>query len=636
MSERDFDAIVIGAGHAGIEAALALSRLGFSTLCVTQSLDAIGRMSCNPAIGGLSKGNIVREIDALGGEMGTLIDQTMIQFRILNRRRGPAVQAPRAQADKHAYSALAKKTMELQKGLSLFQDTVTDLLVSEDGRSVQGVVTERGIRITSRAVVLTTGTFMEGKIFIGEFTASSGRLGEPAAVGLGTSLRRLGFEVGRLKTGTPARVARGSLDFSRMEVQEGEPEMLPFSFDSPAAELDRPSLPCHITYTTEETHRIIRENIHRSPLYSGKIVGIGPRYCPSIEDKVVRFPDRNRHQIFVEPEGLGTEEMYLNGISSSLPEEVQNRFLHTLPGLENVHVMRPGYAVEYDFLDPTQLFPSLETKRLRGLFVAGQTNGTSGYEEAAGQGLVAGINAALSMQGREPLILGRGEAYIGVLIDDLVTLGTREPYRMFTSRAEHRLSLRHDTADIRLLPHGFAAGLQSAERMERLARKIESMELIRELLRKGRVSGAQGATGTDEGGAQSAAVAGGGGNPALAGLAGRTLEQALRIPEISISDLAGIEPELLRYGKALLDQVELDVKYEGYVNRQERQVQRFSRMENIKIPADFDYSAVLGMSTEGREKLRKIRPVSLGQASRISGVRNSDIAVLLILLGRKR
>jgi tRNA uridine 5-carboxymethylaminomethyl modification enzyme len=616
LGGADYDAVVIGAGHAGIEAALALARLGFTTLCVTQSLDAIGRMSCNPAIGGLSKGNIVREVDALGGAMGKLIDATMIQFRILNRTRGPAVQAPRAQADKHAYSALAKKTMEGQERLFLFQDTVTDLLLSDDGRSVRGVVTERGSRITAHRVVLTTGTFMEAIVFIGEYTAPSGRLGEPAAVGLGAALRRIGFEVGRLKTGTPARVARGSLDFSRMELQEGDPEMLPFSFDADADSLTRPSLPCHITHTNEETHRIIRENIHRSPLYGGKIVGVGPRYCPSIEDKVVRFPDRTRHQIFVEPEGLDTEEMYLNGISSSLPEEVQERFLRTLPGLEHVHVMRPGYAVEYDYLDPTQLFPSLETKRIRGLYVAGQTNGTSGYEEAACQGLIAGINAALSLRGAEPLILTRAEAYTGVLIDDLVTLGTKEPYRMFTSRAEHRLSLRHDTADIRLIPRGFAVGLNSRERMERLSRKIESIEAVRELLRNGRV--------------------GGGKSSPLAGLSGKTLEQALRVPEIRIADCMSEEPGLAAYDVALLAQVELDVKYEGYVNRQERQVQRFSKLESIRIPDGFDYDSAIGLSVEGREKLKKIRPLSLGQASRISGVRNSDLAVLIILLGRRK
>ncbi|MEW5816612.1 MAG: tRNA uridine-5-carboxymethylaminomethyl(34) synthesis enzyme MnmG, partial [Spirochaetota bacterium] len=409
----DFDAIVIGGGHAGIEAALALARLHFKTLLITQSLDTIGRMSCNPAIGGLSKGNIVREIDALGGEMGKLIDATMIQFRMLNRSRGPAVQAPRAQADKAAYSRLATFTLEGQKDLDLFQDTVTDFLLDSSGGKIQGVKTQRDRLFTSRVVVLTTGTFMEGTIFIGEYTTPSGRLGEPAAVGLGVNLRKIGFSVGRLKTGTPARAARWSLDFDKMEKQPGDAGIVPFSFFHDT--VDRPNISCYITYTNERTHAIIRENIHRSPLYGGKIKGRGPRYCPSIEDKVVRFPDRIRHQIFVEPEGLDSEEMYLNGVSSSLPEEVQEQFLRTIPGFEHIAIMRPGYAVEYDFLDPLQLYPSLETKRIKGLFVAGQTNGTSGYEEAACQGLMAGINAALLLQSKEPLVLTRSEAYTGVL-----------------------------------------------------------------------------------------------------------------------------------------------------------------------------------------------------------------------------
>ena len=389
---------------------------------VTQSLDAIGRLSCNPAIGGLAKGNLVREIDALGGVMGHLIDSSMIQYRILNRRRGPAVQAPRAQADKFTYSRNAKQLLEHTANLSLFMDTVVDLMV-EDGRVI-GVVTERGWRISARAVVLTTGTFMDGRIFIGEWDAPCGRLGESAALGLGDSLRRMGFPVGRLKTGTPARVRRSSLDFDELEIQKGDDPMLPFSFDYD--EVDRPQMDCYVTWTNEETHSIIRENIHRSPLYGGKIVGKGPRYCPSIEDKVVRFPDRDRHQIFVEPEGVGCEEMYLNGLSSSLPEDVQHRFIRTLPGLRHCEIMRPAYAVEYDYLDPMDLFPSLESKRLENLFIAGQTNGTSGYEEAAAQGIVAGINAALKLRGESPLVLRRNEAYIGVLIDDLVTKGTKE------------------------------------------------------------------------------------------------------------------------------------------------------------------------------------------------------------------
>ncbi|MBI9102008.1 MAG: tRNA uridine-5-carboxymethylaminomethyl(34) synthesis enzyme MnmG [Spirochaetales bacterium] len=608
----DFKAIVIGGGHAGIEAALALSRIGYETLMITQSLDAIGRLSCNPSIGGLSKGNMVREIDALGGEMAHLIDKTMIQFRILNQRRGPAVQAPRAQADKFLYNLMAKETLEVQKGLSLFQDTVTELTTDEAGRRITGVVTERGRKFTADTVVVTTGTFMEGKVFIGDYVTSSGRLGEPAAIGLGTSLRRMGFRLGRLKTGTPARVHADSLDYSKMEIQPGENPMQPFSFSRD--QIVRPDLPCYITFTNEKTHQIIKDNIHRSPLYGGQIVGTGPRYCPSIEDKVVRFPDRDRHQIFVEPEGENTKEVYLNGISSSLPEEVQEDFLHTLPGLENVEIMRPGYAVEYDYIDPTQLYPNLMAKSISGLFFAGQTNGTSGYEEAAGQGLMAGINAARYMDKKEPLILTRSESYIGVLIDDLVTLGTKEPYRMFTSRAEYRLSLRHDSADIRLLEKGWQAGLQTDKNRQRLNEKLKGMDDIKELLRSTRIPSNV--------------------SPDLARFAGRTLEQAVKIPEIDIEGILPLIPDKENYPAEWIRQSEIDVKYEGYIQRQDQQIKRFEKMEKLKIPVDFDYDGIDGISNESRQKLKDIKPLSLGQASRISGVRNSDIAVLMVLLGR--
>ncbi len=590
---RDYDAIVIGGGHAGIEACLALSREGFSTLLITQSLDAIGRMSCNPSIGGLAKGNLVREIDALGGEMGHLADKAMIQMRMLNKRRGPAVQAPRAQEDKFTYSRIAKETLESEEKLSLFMDTVVDF-ITENG-TVAGVVTERGWRISAKAVVLTTGTFMDGRIFIGEYDAPCGRLSESAAIGLGDSLRRLGFHTGRMKTGTPARVRKSTLDFDEMEIQDGDTPMLPFSFETDC--IDRTSIPCYVTYTNEETHRIIRENISRSPLYGGKIVGKGPRYCPSIEDKVVRFPDRERHQIFVEPEGIGTEEMYLNGLSSSLPEDVQHAFIHSIPGLRHAEIMRPAYAVEYDYLNPLDLYPSLESKILSNLFIAGQTNGTSGYEEAAAQGLIAGINAAERLKGEKPFILSRTESYIGVLIDDLVTKGTKEPYRMFTSRAEYRLSLRHDTADQRLTRKGYEVGLAGKDRLDRLERKSEEIRRVKEILQHTRI------------GAKSAYD---------------TLKEPEKdIHELKISSLASYPEEVLR-------EAELDIRYSGYIDRQERELEKARKAENMEIPSDFDYDSVDGISAEAREKLKAVRPVSIGQAGRISGIRVSDTAVLAV------
>ena len=704
-----YDVAVVGAGHAGIEAALASARMGLKTLVITQSVDAIGRMSCNPSIGGIAKGNIVCEIDALGGQMAKLIDRSMIQFRLLNKSRGPAVQAPRSQADKILYSQLARQVLESTPNLSTLMDTVVDIIAAPsdqplppnsdssaaagsipgdsrtEGRDagagtngadkksetdqkagridygaadsarggmrqkVTGLVTERGRVIPVRAVVLTTGTFLGGRIFIGEYDAPCGRLGEAGAYGLTASLRRLGFTTGRLKTGTPPRILKSSVDFSVLEEQPGDDEVIPFSFDDP--KIERPMVPCHVVYTNPKTHEIIRANIGRSPLYSGKIHGVGPRYCPSIEDKVMRFAERERHQIFVEPEGLGTEEIYLNGLSSSLPESVQDQFLRTMAGFEKAVVSRPGYAVEYDYVEPTQLFPSLETKRVAGLFNAGQINGTSGYEEAAGQGLVAGINAGYyarahkelcgplvpaddEMGGRpaslepgcfcprfdfsqadadamacasqktaavlnkklkasqeaagfarfhsipeyKPLILGRDEAYIGVLIDDLVTLGTKEPYRMFTARAEYRLKLRYDDADRRLAKKAFDAGLKTQAQYETVLKKYEQVAEASALLEKN--------------------------------------------PE---AQNPGFAPNV--WAHALVD-----VKYKYYIEKQDRRVEKMHRLENLHIPENFDYGSIPSLSAESRGKLESVRPLTLGQASRISGIRNSDIMLLMVYL----
>jgi len=689
-----YDVAVVGAGHAGIEAALAAARMGLKTVLITQTPDSIGRMSCNPSIGGIAKGNIVREIDALGGEMAKLIDRSMIQYRLLNRRRGPAVQAPRSQADKITYSMLARKVCESTPNLYTLMDTVIDVLTTasetplppdsdsaadkgsipgekrgfsgsnieeadyatEAARSgmrqkVTGLVTERGRIIPVRSIVLTTGTFLGGRIFIGEYDAPCGRVGENAAYGLTESLHRLGFTTGRLKTGTPPRILRSTVDFSKLELQPGDDEIIPFSFED--EKVERPMVPCHIVYTNEETHKIIRDNIGRSPLYSGKISGIGPRYCPSIEDKVMRFKERDRHQIFVEPEGLETEEIYLNGLSSSLPECVQDAFMRTMSGFENAVQSRPGYAVEYDFVEPTQLFASLESKRVAGLFDAGQINGTSGYEEAAGQGLIAGMNAGLyarshiktcgpmsaipsTMNGvpstvepggfrpkgnmslqelsefskiseretkelneficsvqkqagyekfrvipqYEPVILGRDEAYIGVLIDDLVTLGTKEPYRMFTARAEYRLKLRHDTADRRLAKYAFECGLKTQTQMDAINEKYARLEEIE--------------------------------------------AQLLKKPDMKNPGYPDKEWEA----------ASIEVKYKYYIEKQDKRVEKLHKMESARIPDNFDYGSIPSLSAESRLKLEQIRPRTLGQANRISGIRNSDIMLLMVYIKR--
>lgn len=678
-----YDVAVIGGGHAGLEAGLASARMGLKTILITQTIDSIARLSCNPSIGGVAKGNIVREIDALGGEMAKLIDRSMIQFRMLNKSRGPAVQAPRSQADKITYATIARQTLETTENLYTLMDTAVDILTTtsntplppnsdttaEKGsipgefrsnlltqaaqsgmrQKVTAVVTERGRIIPVRSVVLTTGTFLGGRIFIGEYDAPCGRIGESGAFGLTHSLNRLGFTTGRLKTGTPPRILRHTVDFSKAELQDGDKEVIPFSFEN--ERIDRPMVPCHLVYTNLETHRLIKENINRSPLYSGKISGIGPRYCPSIEDKVMRFEDRDRHQLFVEPESLFTDEIYINGLSSSLPEEVQDAFLRTIEGFENCTVSRPGYAVEYDYVEPTQLFPSLETKKVAGLFNAGQINGTSGYEEAAGQGLVAGINAGLYAKAHQdlcgplcspamgmgqtpatmvkggfqykpemtkeeiakfaeiseretlamneafqkaqkdagyenfasipqwtPLILGRDEAYIGVLIDDLVTLGTKEPYRMFTARAEYRLKLRHDSADRRLSEKSYQVGLKTKEQLDLIRAKYSLIdEAVAYMLKKGDSK-----------------------NP-------------------------GYEEKIWELAKE-------DFKYKYYIEKQDARVAKMHKMENRKIPLDFDYGAIPALSSESRTKLEAIRPLTLGQAARISGIRNSDIMLLMVYL----
>jgi tRNA uridine 5-carboxymethylaminomethyl modification enzyme len=612
--EKEYGVVVVGAGHAGCEAALASARLEIPTLLLNLNLDAVAQMSCNPAIGGLAKGHLVKEIDALGGEMGKNIDATGIQFRVLNTKKGPAVQASRAQADRFLYSQRMKRVVENHPCLDLKQGTVQRLIVEDN--VVVGVEIKEGIIYRCKAVVLTTGTFMRGLIHVGLNNYPGGRSGEPPSMGLSDQLRELGLEVGRLKTGTPPRLYRGSIDFSKTEEQPGDKNIKPFSFMNQAISLDQVS--CYITATNEKTHEMIRSGLDRSPLYSGVIEGIGPRYCPSIEDKVVRFPEKTTHQIFLEPEGLSSSEIYPNGLPTSLPADVQHAFLRTIPGLENVEIMRLGYAIEYDYVDPIQLNPSLETKKISGLFHAGQVNGTSGYEEAAAQGLMAGINAALKIKGKAPLILGRDEAYIGVLIDDLVTLGSKEPYRMFTSRAEYRLLLREDNADLRLTAIGYKLGLVDSDRWQAYQLKLDHIEQASQLIRNERISG------RDRDKIQKLNL------EKINN--GQSLYDLLKRPDITIEDLKEVCTGLTEFSANALSQIQISVKYDGYIKRQKDQVAKFKKNEMVKIPVDFDYTKISSLSAEVVEKLCRIKPQTLGQASRIPGVTPAAITILSVLL----
>ena len=612
-----YDIAVIGAGHAGIEAALAAARLGKRVICFTINLDAVGNMPCNPAIGGTAKGHLVREIDALGGEMGKAADATCIQYRMLNRGKGPAVHSLRAQADRRAYQAYMKHVLELQENLSLRQAEV--VAIGAEGGRVSYVETRTGARFSVKAVIVCSGTYLAGRTIVGDVSQNSGPDGMFAANALSDSLRELGVPLMRFKTGTPARINRRSVDFSKMEPQYGDADTQPFSFSTKEKPQNKEM--CYLTYTSEETHRIIRENLHRSPLFSGNIEGIGPRYCPSIEDKIVRFPDKARHQLFIEPMGLNTEELYIQGMSSSLPEDVQIQMIHSVPGLENAEIMRAAYAIEYDCIDPLALHPSLETKAVAGLYGAGQFNGTSGYEEAAGQGLIAGINAARSIDGKEPIVLSRASSYLGTLIDDLVTKGTNEPYRMMTSRSEYRLVLRQDNADVRMTPLGYEIGLVSKERFDAVQEKYRTVDAEISRLSKQFVSPSE---------ELDALLVSRETAPLKSGV---SLADLLRRPQLGYDLLAPFDPNRPDLPADVCEQVEISLKYEGYIKRQEAQIEQFHRMENLLIPEDIDYGSLQMLRIEARQKLTKIRPRSIGQASRISGVSPADITALLLYLG---